>query len=400
MKATLKHNKAKAFLFEGEYLDTNQEIEISLSKAMRLTRFNEIGLDAVFLKQKYDPATFKVWNKYNFVSDIDSASGWGNVSLNLLKQDGKEHDISLIGKLYQISDPLIMRQAKADIVSEGATVWHEQPKDSWVNSPFGKNIAIVPFETTRIPASWVHKINGMDALFVPCKQNITMMQDSGVTIPIELIHWGIDPDKFYPIDRLDDKIFTFGTMGALSERKGTDLLVKAFQIAFPTEKDVRLLCKTSNFGFPFAVDDKRVIVQQSPCTHEELMNDFFRKTDCFVFPTRGEGFGLTPLEAMATGLPVITTGWSGTMEYMKPEYGWILDYKMVPATAFTEKIYKEDCGDWAEPDLDHLVQCMREAYNRPEVTKQKGLSAAEYVKQEWLWKDKIKMYQDALSKHL
>ena len=35
------------------------------------------------------------------------------------------------------------------------------------------------------------------------------------------------------------------------------------------------------------------------------INDWYRALDLFVAPQRWEGFGLTPLEAMATGVPVV-----------------------------------------------------------------------------------------------
>ena len=73
---------------------------------------------------------------------------------------------------------------------------------------------------------------------------------------------------------------------------------------------------------------------------------------------------------------------------------------MVPAKAFTEQLYKEECGDWAEPSKADLIAKMRYAYTHQDEVKQKGLAAAEHVKQNWLWQDKIKMYEEALAKHL
>lgn len=48
---------------------------------------------------------------------------------------------------------------------------------------------------------------------------------------------------------------------------------------------------------------------------EELLPDYYRAADAFVLPTRtGEGFGLTVLEAFASGLPVIATRGGGQEE--------------------------------------------------------------------------------------
>lgn len=397
MRAILEH-KTAAILFEGKFYDTNRPLDLGFSEAFRLTRYANVKAD--YENIPYEPELWRKDKFINFFGDIDGVSGFGGVSKALIKYSAPTITSALIGKRHDVRDQTIFAAMNRPLNQAGAMIWHDQPRDQWLDSPFKKNIAIVPFETTRIPRSWVHKLNNFDALFVPCEQNIQMMRDSGVKVPIELIHWGVDSTKYYPVERPEDGIFTFGHMGALSIRKGTDLLVQAFLEAFPTEKDVRLICKSSQPTYRFGVQDRRVVVHLDHWTHEEMLNQFFKQVDCFVFPTRGEGFGLTPLEAMATGIPAIVTGWSGPMEYMTPETGWLLDYKMVPAKDFSEKLYKEDCGDWAEPSKADLIAKMRYAYEHQDEVKAKGKAAAEHVKQNWLWQDKIKMYESALAKHL
>ena len=44
----------------------------------------------------------------------------------------------------------------------------------------------------------------------------------------------------------------------------------------------------------------------------------YRSSDCFVLPTRGEGWGLPIIEAMACGVPVIATSWSAQCDFMTP----------------------------------------------------------------------------------
>lgn len=399
MKIIIHNNKARSVFFENKFYDTGIELEVPFSTAIRLAKI----VDVEFFAQKYEynPELFRKEKKFNFTSDIDQVSGWGNVSFNLLK-NSLDYDISLTGRLYNLIDRDIAKMAKNSLTECGAMIWHEQPKDTWDKSPFPKNIAIVPFETTVIPASWINKINKFDALLVPCQQNVDAFRNSGVKIPIEIIHWGIDTDKFYEIERPKRSTFTFGTMGALSVRKGTDLLIDAFREVFPPNlyPDVRLICKTSNPHYPFMVKDKRIKVLMLPVTHQELMNDFFKEVDCFVFPTRGEGFGLPPLEAMSTGIPAIVTGWSGPEEYMTEDTGWKIKYSMARAKNFTEQVYREECGDWAEPDKEHLKELMKYAYEHQDEVRQKGKNAAKYVREKWKWSDKIKMFHEALKKYL
>lgn len=44
--------------------------------------------------------------------------------------------------------------------------------------------------------------------------------------------------------------------------------------------------------------------------HNKLLT-LLRKAHCLLFPSSGEGFGLPPREAMATGIPVILAGFAG-----------------------------------------------------------------------------------------
>ncbi len=398
MEVEIINNKASSILHDGKFYDTNKKLNLSFSDAFRLTRIASVksSYDSVV----YDPALWKDDKFINFYGDIDGVSGFGGVSQNLIKFSAPRVKTALVGKVYGVRDHTIFAAQNREMNQKGAMIWHDQPREPWLYTPFKRNIAIIPWETTTIPRSWIGKINGFDSLFTPCKQNIEAFGASGVKVPIELIHWGVDEDLYYPLERPERPTFTFGTLGALSIRKGTDILVKAFQEAFPKEQDVQLICKSSYNTYPFDTKDKRIKVHISTWPHADIINQFYKAIDCFVFPTRGEGFGLTPLEAMATGVPAIVTGWSGPLEYMTPEVGWTIDHTFSPAKNFSDVIYREDCGNWAEPSKDHLIELMRYAYSHRQEVAEKGRNAAKYVKEKWLWSQKIGLYETALGKHL
>ena len=401
MNIILQEGNASELYYNGTYYPTRREVSVSFSDGLRLQRVFGRGCKIVSNDiEPYDPSLFRGSGKIAMISDIDTVSGWGNVGLNLIKSSAPFITTSLIGRLNHADDNSVFSAIAREVSPRMGVVIHEQPKEEWMSLPFDRKIPIVPFETTRVPKSWVHRINACTALIVPCRQNVEMMRDSGVTVPIEIVHWGVDTNKFYEIDRPVRSIFTFGVMGSLTKRKGIDVLIDAFFKAFPNEKDVNLLCKTSNSFFLWAVKDKRLKIDMTPVSHEELMNQFFKQIDCFVWPSRGEGFGMPPTEAMATGVPVISTGWSGMADYMTLEVGWIIDHKMVPAEDFYKNVYKEDCGDWAEPSRDHLISLLRYAYEHRDEVKAKGKAAAEYIRNGWTWDKKIGMYIEAIKKHL
>lgn len=400
MQVTIPPTKGREILFDGKWYPMGKPIDVDFSTAVRMRR--NVHAIVPYEKHAYDPSLWREGRNATFIADIDTVSGWGNVGLNLIRYS-RFAKFSLVGKVYNVRDPYVSTALGRPVEMGSAGIWHEQPKAEWLISPFSRNIAIVPFETTLVPPSWVPRFNSFDALLVPCAQNKQMMIDSGVKVPVEVIHWGVDADKFFELERPDDGVFTFGTMGALSLRKGTNILINAFERAFPTETDVRLICKTSNHGYPFMTKDRRVEVQMGAVSHDEMIDQFFRRVDCFAFPTLGEGFGLTPLEAMATGIPAIVTGWSGPEEYMNEEVGWKIDHTMDDAREFSDPrsgVYKEECGRWAIPSIDHLVYLMRYTYEHQLETAQKGRRAAQYVRDQWTWPSQIGLFEDALNKHL
>jgi hypothetical protein len=99
---------------------------------------------------------------------------------------------------------------------------------------------------------------------------------------------------------------------------------------------------------------------------EELRTDelaaLYRSCDVLVHPYRGEGFAMPVLEAMACGLPVITTEGGPTDEFCPPEAGWRI---RSGRTRFPDERIEtlETAGrPWVlEPDADHLKQLLRVA---------------------------------------
>jgi glycosyltransferase involved in cell wall biosynthesis len=241
------------------------------------------------------------------------------------------------------------------------------------------------WESTLVPAAHVEEINRTAALqLVPCSQNVDSFRDSGIRVPIEVLHHGIDPDKFPFLERHSSDIFTFGTFGDLSPRKGVDVLMRAFSDEFKPAEPVRLLMKSNaSIAMGRRPLDKRISVLVGSLGHDQLL-EFLRQMDVFVMPSRGEGFGLCGLEAMATGLPLIATNWSGPAEYLDAEDSYPLAYRLMDANGI-ESNHVRYYGLWAEPEYEHLRYLMRWTYEHPEETRQKGRIAAQRVHAEWTW---------------
>ena len=108
--------------------------------------------------------------------------------------------------------------------------------------------------------------------------------------------------------------FTFGTIGGQPLRKGFLYLLQAWKrLQLP---NARLLLRTDAplHRFPALRDLMRQLPNVEIVGYCANMGDFYRRCDAFVLPTIDDGFGMVLLEAMAHGLPAITTTHCGSAE--------------------------------------------------------------------------------------
>jgi UDP-glucose:(heptosyl)LPS alpha-1,3-glucosyltransferase len=138
---------------------------------------------------------------------------------------------------------------------------------------------------------------------------------------IVVIYNGVDLDRFHPANRgrfrseirrqyeIPDNARVFLFVGSGFERKGVRYLIEA---AERLEAPVTLLIagKGSGEKFQDIINKQRVIF----CGPQKQIEQYYAAADAFVFPTMYEPFGNVHLEALASGLPVITTRNSGASE--------------------------------------------------------------------------------------
>jgi glycosyltransferase involved in cell wall biosynthesis len=103
----------------------------------------------------------------------------------------------------------------------------------------------------------------------------------------------------------------------------------------------------------------RVSIIDTVVSREEV-NALYRACDCYVSLHRSEGFGLTIAEAMVAAKPVIATGFSGNMDFMTSQNSYPVRYKMKEIERDYPPYRKG--WHWAEPDLDHAAELMKDVY--------------------------------------
>ena len=145
----------------------------------------------------------------------------------------------------------------------------------------------------------------------------------------------------------------------------------AFQKAFPAGENVELVVKASNVNpqhpgnasgqweklCAAADNDKRIRVVRGRYT-EEQMQQLMRATSCVVSLHRSEGFGYVLSDAMAHGLPVVATAYSGNVDFCDSETSFPVAYRLVPVKSHGAQ-WETEGAQWAEPDIDSAAAQMQ-----------------------------------------
>lgn len=191
--------------------------------------------------------------------------------------------------------------------------------------------------------------------------------------PVEVVHYPVpDPDPA-PLTRAElglpeDAVVFLSVFDAASsiERKNPLGALRAHRVAFGDRPDRVLVLKTYNtaMGGPAwrevaeaAAGLSSVRILDRQMTRAEVWG-LIRLCDAFVSLHRSEGAGLSLLEAMRLGRPVLATGWSGNMDFMDQDSALLVGYRLLPAQD-ERGTYSLAGAHWAEPDAAEAAAGLR-----------------------------------------
>jgi glycosyltransferase involved in cell wall biosynthesis len=281
--------------------------------------------------------------------------------------------------------------------------------------PKGKyNIGVTAgIESTVPKPEWIEGLNRMNLNIVPSNfskevfvktaydrrdERTGVVDKIQLNKPIEVVFEGVDTGIYRktnePSEEIDKALeaipetfcYLFvghwiqGDVGA--DRKDVGMLVKIFSEVFKNKKNApALVLKTS--GATFSKIDKAEILKKindirAPLSgtlpniyliHGELtpieLNRLYNhpKVKAHVSLTHGEGFGRPLLEATLSGKPLLTTGWSGHVDFLPENLANLLPGTMVnvPPSACNEWLVKE--GQWFNANYSVAAQKLEDIYS-------------------------------------
>ena len=297
------------------------------------------------------------------------------------------------------------------VIFHPPTTWQGQNLYSeWLGEQKGdfSHVGITMFETDRLPHGWAEACNIMDEIWVPSTFNLSTFKRAGVrpellqVIPFGLDAERCDPVRIAPLPITGQSGFTFLSVFQWNLRKGWDILLRAYLQAFSVNDDVCLTIRAypdavklpairervRNYVIELGYDPEHIphIIVIDDFISDEQMPGLYRSADCFVLPTRGEGWGIPYMEAMASGLPTIATNWSSHLDFMNERNSYLIridGMENVPLEQMQENPFYTPDQQWAAPSVEHTAQLMRHVFENREEARAVGAIARQDICEKW-----------------
>jgi len=304
-------------------------------------------------------------NKY----DIEIIScNWGNTTKGFLNPENEDHK--------QILDRIVINLKKKPFIFIMNTIPNEMQQIGNYNILITAGI-----ETDICSAPWIEGCNRADLVLVSSehakkafkastfekRNNQTQQVESIIklTTKVEVLFEGVDLTTYFPHNEVNNNIneqlknipedfcFLFighwlqGVFG--EDRKDVGGLIKTFLETFKNKKNKPALILKTQSATSSCIDRDDILNKinaiQKTVTgnlpniyllHGELtdneINDLYNhpKVKAHISFTKGEGFGRPLLEATLSLKPVITTAWSGHMDFLKPEFNRLIGGALTP----------------------------------------------------------------------
>ena len=268
----------------------------------------------------------------------------------------------------------------------------------------GINIHWAIFEATKLPTKRIEWLRSANLIFVPSSWGKSVLIDHGIAEEqIEVVPEGVNPAKLHPLIRssyksYQDDIYRVLVVSKFEERKGFPELLEGYAKAFGSDPAAKLLLKSDSLymmshpgdAYQNNIAELQGLVEQAGIKNATYLNGvlsdddlahLYNACDVLLFPSRAEGWGLPLIEAIATGMPVATTFFSGHTEFLAPikDKVGLLEHRMIPMG------HEGSQGDWACADSDTIAARLIEMRENSAAYNTKALEASAIIRRDFTW---------------
>ncbi len=238
------------------------------------------------------------------------------------------------------------------------------------------NIGYWVCEVPKIPEQWAKQLRFFNEIWTAssfCQQAIAR----SASIPVIKIPHPIEEAKMTSRiiarqkgEGAEELVFLLiANVYSDAERKNILFTIRSFLTAFGKDPTVRLIVKVCNVEhdpllqqklaeISAAAENIEIIASYIP---DDAIQALYEEADVFLSLHRAEGFGFSISDAISRGIPVITTGYSGNMDFCNARYVSLVDYELKYIDHERLRYKKEDV--WAEINMDSAVEAFRDMKN-------------------------------------
>ncbi len=321
--------------------------------------------------------------------------------------------------------------------------------------PIGKvNIGVTAgIETTVCDASWIDGVNRMNVTLVSSKHAKQVFEQSSfeqrdqrtnqvvrkvqLEKPVEVLFEGVDLNKYFYteelpktklVETLDSVKESFAYLyvghwlqGDLGEdRKNTSLLVKLFLETFKNKKNKPALILKTSSATSCIMDRDEVLKKIDQIRehvggkdlpniyllHGELddadINILYNhpKVKAMVSLTKGEGYGRPLAEFCLSKKPIITTAWSGHIDFLQPDTSILLpgEVKQIHPSAVVQNMLIPESG-WFAVNEKAAVKAMEDVYENYNKYEVMGKKQGHKIKTEFSYANMVELLKQHLDKY-
>jgi len=272
--------------------------------------------------------------------------------------------------------------------------------------------------STWVPdAFWAHSRSQLTEILTPSewsKQQIESARPSSVGLPVRVVPHGVLAG-FKPVEPGESpkvnvcgppgKFVVTHFAGSSDERKGSLELVKAF-MAWPKRDDAFLfLCMNSMQVHVFTMKvldlfgeeaQKHMAIVPQLNAEPETMRWVYAASDLVCQPSRAEGFGLVPLEALCCGTPIAATKSTGHLQWMLGARGEV-GAGIVPIEVEAPRKIDYDPGGMApHVSVDAIAAALDFAFTHIEVLRREAMEFASDRRSCWSWANQTRAWVSQL----
>jgi len=323
---------------------------------------------------------------------------WGTVTndQNIGNLFGYRVHNEMLKKYIKMRDDVIL----VGSVEEAEACLYISTPEIFDHRPNKPTFLFTMFEALSLHPLYAEKIQKADFILVPSTFVKGVFSPHFPENKIWVVPHGVEEDFRFVLRKKNPKKFRYLWIGAPNPRKGYQELIYVWgKLGLSNNPEIELYIKTTRVPNVTIQRKGNVILDSRIATREEMIK-IYQDAHCFVWPTRGEGWGLPLAEAMATGLPCIATGFSGVLDFFDSKVGYPLKYSLGLMDMTSPIFGNMGKVEAALPDVKDLIENMIYVKNNYKHALQKGRLASARIKARFTWENSAENLVNAIREGL